>query len=43
MVEWATGQSGRVETRYLRSPIDYRAIFSKVGGRWQIMMVLAGD
>jgi hypothetical protein len=29
--------------RYLRSPIDYRVIFSKVGGRWQIMMLFAGD
>jgi hypothetical protein len=28
--------------QYLRSPIDYRVIFSKVGG-WQMMMLLAGD
>jgi len=37
------GKQGYVDARYLRSPIDYRVIVSKVGGRWQIMMLPAGD
>jgi len=39
----AQPQPRRLPTaQYLRSPIDYRVIFSKVGG-WQMMMLLAGD
>lgn len=37
------GQSGYVDKRYVRSPIDYRAIFTKDGGRWQMTVFVAGD
>ncbi len=39
----ADGTAGYISSRYVRSPIDYRAYFSKEGGRWQMMMLLAGD
>jgi hypothetical protein len=34
---------GYVHRRYARSPIDYRISFVKQGGRWRIVMFLAGD
>ena len=37
------GATGHVDQRYVRSPIDYRAYFSKVGGRWQMTVFVAGD
>jgi hypothetical protein len=32
-----------VATRYVRSPGGYRASFSKIDGRWQMLMFVAGD
>lgn len=37
------GAMGYVDQRYVRSPIDYRAIFTKDGGRWQMTVFVAGD
>jgi len=37
------GLVGFVSAQYARSPIDYRAIFSKVRDRWQLMSLVAGD
>jgi hypothetical protein len=37
------GRAGFVDRRYLRSPIDYRAIFARIDGRWQMTLFLAGD
>ena len=37
------GQTGYLSSRYLRSQIDYRAIFSKVSGKWEMTMFIAGD
>jgi len=37
------GQKGYIATRYIRSPIDYRARFSRIGGEWKLTMFLAGD
>ena len=37
------GAVGYVDRRFVRSPIDYRAIFEKSEGRWQLAMFLAGD
>ncbi len=37
------GQKGYIATRFIRSPIDYRARFSRVDGRWQLTMFLSGD
>jgi hypothetical protein len=37
------GRRGYVQSRYVRSPIDYRAYFTKKDGRWWMVMLLAGD
>jgi hypothetical protein len=37
------GRAGFVDSRYVRSPIDYRINFAKLDGRWQIVFFLAGD
>lgn len=42
-VKRADGRKGFVEARYVRSPIDYRAYFSKQGGRWMMRVLVAGD
>ena len=42
-VRTADGTTGFVASRYLRSPIDHRAIFSFRDGRWWLMVYVAGD
>jgi hypothetical protein len=42
-VKLAQGRKGFVDSRYLRSPIDYRIHFAKLDGRWQVLLFLAGD
>ena len=42
-VETAEGVTGFIASRYLRSPIDHRAIFSFRDGRWWLMVYVAGD
>jgi hypothetical protein len=37
------GKPGYVVSQYARSPIDYRAIFARIDGRWQLITFLAGD
>jgi hypothetical protein len=37
------GAAGYVATRFLRSPIDYRAGFARVKGKWLITSFIAGD
>jgi hypothetical protein len=37
------GRRGYIRSRYVRSPIDYRAYFVKKDGRWSMVMLLAGD
>ena len=37
------GKEGFVDSRYLRSPIDYRINFEKIDGRWQATFFIAGD
>ena len=39
----ADGVRGFVSSRYLRSPIDHRAMFAYQDGRWWLMAYLAGD
>ena len=34
---------GYVASRFVRSPIGYRAYFSRKDGRWQMLMFIAGD
>jgi hypothetical protein len=38
-----TGKSGYVLERDVRSPIDYRAFFAKVNGKWTMTLFIAGD
>ena len=42
-VELAGGRAGYVASRYLRSPIGYRAYFTKRAGRWVMLSLVAGD
>jgi len=37
------GLKGYVKREFVRSPIDYRAFFTRVGGRWRLSMFVAGD
>ncbi len=37
------GKKGYVSRSFARSPVDYRASFEKVDGRWQMTSLLAGD
>ena len=37
------GTRGYMAQRYLRSPVDYRAIFQRHDGRWQLTALVAGD
>jgi hypothetical protein len=37
------GRKGFVSSRWLRSPIDYRAYFARSHGRWRMTMLVAGD
>ncbi len=34
---------GFIASRFVRSPIGYRAHFSRGDGRWQMLMFIAGD
>lgn len=42
-IETLGGQKGFVQSKYVRSPIDYRAIFEKKNGRWKMTAFIAGD
>jgi hypothetical protein len=42
-VRLADGQVGFVARQFTRSPIDYRAIFQRTGGRWRLVTFVAGD
>ena len=37
------GRTGFADSRFLRSPIDYRINFAKLDGRWRVVFFLAGD
>jgi hypothetical protein len=37
------GRTGYVASRFTRSPVDYRAIFERLDGRWQLVTFVAGD
>lgn len=37
------GVAGYVQSKYLRSPIDYRAMFAKKDGTWKMVFFVAGD
>jgi hypothetical protein len=42
-IETLGGKKGFVKAEYVRSPIDYRAIFEKKNGSWKMTAFLAGD
>lgn len=42
-IKLGADRTGFVDARFLRSPIDYRITFSKIEGRWQVVLFLAGD
>lgn len=42
-VKTSSGATGYVETKYIRSPISYRAGFNKEGGIWKMTALVAGD
>ncbi len=42
-VETLGGKKGFVNAKFVRSPIDYRAIFEKKGGNWKMTAFIAGD
>lgn len=42
-VRLADGRTGFVARRYVRSPLDYRAIFQKAGDGWRLRAFVAGD
>jgi hypothetical protein len=37
------GKKGFVKAEFVRSPIDYRAIFEKKGRNWKLTAFVAGD
>ena len=39
----ADGRKGYVAARFVRRPVDYRAVFVKRGGRWWLKALVAGD
>ncbi len=42
-VETLGGKKGFVSAEYVRSPIDYRAVFVKEKGKWKMSAFIAGD
>ncbi|HEX8250024.1 MAG TPA: SH3 domain-containing protein [Pyrinomonadaceae bacterium] len=42
-VETLGGKKGFVDARYVRSPVDYRAVFEKRNGSWKLVTFIAGD
>jgi hypothetical protein len=42
-VRLANGRSGFIAPAFVRSPVDYRAIFQKTGGQWRLRAFVAGD
>lgn len=37
------GRTGFMASPFVRSPVDYRAVFQKVGGQWRLRAFVAGD
>ncbi|MDQ4123810.1 MAG: SH3 domain-containing protein [Acidobacteriota bacterium] len=42
-VETLGGKKGYVAGQFVRSPIDYRAVFEKKNGKWKMTAFIAGD
>ena len=37
------GRVGFIDRRFVRGPVDYRAIFTKADGKWMLSALIAGD
>jgi hypothetical protein len=42
-IKLSNGKTGFVSEQFIRSPIDYRACFSKKNGKWRMNTLVAGD
>jgi hypothetical protein len=42
-IKLSNGKTGFVSKQFIRSPIDYRACFTKKRGRWLMVTLVAGD
>lgn len=42
-VKLPNGKAGYIERQYAATPVDYRAGFQELGGRWKMIFFLAGD
>lgn len=42
-VKLKNGKTGYIARQYARSPVDYRAFFSKKAGKWTLITFVAGD
>jgi hypothetical protein len=42
-VRLASGITGFIAAPFVRSPIDYRAIFQRTNGQWRLRAFVAGD
>jgi hypothetical protein len=42
-IKLKNGRSGYVSQKFIRSPIDYRAGFEKIRGKWRMAFLVAGD
>jgi hypothetical protein len=42
-IKLTNGRAGFVASQLLRSPVDYRAFFNRVDGRWRMTAFVAGD
>lgn len=42
-VKLRDGRKGYIASRYVRSPVDYRASLSRENGRWRLNFFVAGD
>jgi hypothetical protein len=42
-IKLSNGKTGFVSKQFIRSPIDYRACFSKKNGKWRMNTLVAGD
>jgi hypothetical protein len=42
-IETLGGKKGFVSAGYVRSPVDYRAVFEKRNGKWKLVTFVAGD
>jgi len=40
---WVGGRKSYIATRFLRSPVDYRARFARSAQGWQLTLFLNGD